>query len=98
MARGGKRPGAGRRKGSKHKVGQDVRALAQRYTQQAIDTLAEIMQDADAPQQARAMAADKLLDRGWGKPQQQHEISGPGGGPIPCTWLTADEAKALGWA
>ena len=33
-------------------------------------TLVAIMKDDKAPPQARAMAADKILDRGWGKASQ----------------------------
>jgi hypothetical protein len=100
MARRGSKPGerrGGRQRGTPNKIGADVRELARKYTKQAIQTLADIMVHGEA-ETARAMAADKLLDRGWGKPQQQHEVAGPGGGPIPCSWLTAEEAKALGWA
>lgn len=57
----------------------DVKELARQYTKQAIDTLAEIMRDGDT-HAARAMAADKLLDRAWGKAPQA--ITGEDGGPI----------------
>ena len=61
----------GRAKGVPNKVGQDVRQLARKYTSEAIETLAEIM-TAGESHQARVMAADKLLDRGYGKPTQPH--------------------------
>jgi hypothetical protein len=32
--------------------------------------LVTIMNDPKAPPQARAMAADRILDRAWGKPSQ----------------------------
>jgi hypothetical protein len=60
----------GRKKGSPNKNGRDLRALAQAYTKEALETLVAIMLDKSAPQHARAMAADKILDRGWGKPSQ----------------------------
>jgi hypothetical protein len=60
----------GRKKGTVNRIGKDVRTLAQCYTEEAITTLAAIMRDKSAPQQARAMAADKLLDRGWGRAAQ----------------------------
>jgi len=47
-----------------------VQELAQQYTEQAIETLAEIMRDKDAPATARLAAAEALLNRGWGKPIQ----------------------------
>ena len=66
----GTQKSGGRAKGTPNKTGADVRAMARAFTKDAIDTLAEIMLDDEAPQQARAMAADKLLDRGWGKSAQ----------------------------
>lgn len=45
-------------------------ALAKAYTEKAIETLAEIMLDTSAPHAARAVAADRILDRGHGKPPQ----------------------------
>lgn len=50
-----------------------VRILAAQFTEQAIQTLAEIMQDKGAPPVARIVAANALLDRGWGKPAQPIE-------------------------
>ncbi len=40
---------------------------------------------------ARIMAAEKVLDRVYGRPTQSTEISGPGGGPISIAdvWTTA---------
>ena len=66
----GKPKTGGRKKGAANKVGADVRALAQRYSAEAIETLAKIMRDKSAPPQARAMAADRLLDRAHGKAPQ----------------------------
>jgi hypothetical protein len=60
----------GRKKGTANRIGKDVRALAQAYTEEAIETLAAIMRDKHAPPQARALAADRLLDRAWGKAPQ----------------------------
>ncbi len=41
--KGGKRPGAGRRKGTPNKATADVKAAAQKYTDGALKTLASIM-------------------------------------------------------
>lgn len=69
----GRKPGmpktGGRKKGVRNKIGRDVRDLAQKYTAEAIDTLAAIMRNGES-ETARALAADKLLDRGHGKPAQ----------------------------
>ncbi len=47
-----------------------VRELAKLHTGEAIEKLVEIMRDDDAPHSAQGAAANALLDRGWGKPDQ----------------------------
>lgn len=42
--------------------------LARKYTEEAIQTLAEIMRDGFAKDSDRIKAADSILDRGHGKP------------------------------
>jgi len=44
--------------------------LARQWTEAAIQTLADIMQDPSQPARARVAAAEALLDRGYGKPTQ----------------------------
>lgn len=82
MARGGARPGAGRRKGSPNKATVVVRDAAQAFTEDALTTLSTIMKDGTQPAAARVAAANALLDRGHGKPKQSLEASGPGGAPL----------------
>lgn len=65
---GGKRPGAGRKKGAVNKVTRELKELAGEYTEEAIQTFVAVMQDPEAPAAARVAAADKLLDRSHGKP------------------------------
>jgi hypothetical protein len=48
----------------------DIRSLARAHTETALNTLAGIMKQEDAPPAARVAAANSLLDRGWGKPVQ----------------------------
>lgn len=48
----------------------DIRSLARGHTETAVRVLAGIMQQGDAPPQARVSAATAILDRGWGKPAQ----------------------------
>lgn len=55
-----------------------VRKLARSYTEAAIETLAEIMQDKEQGGPARVSAAEALLNRGYGKPVQQMEVGKPG--------------------
>jgi hypothetical protein len=47
-----------------------VRDLAGKHTKGAIETLAEVMNDKQAPPAARVAAANGLLDRAHGKPSQ----------------------------
>lgn len=57
----------------------EIRSLARAHTAAAINCLAGIMNKEDAPEAARVSAAEKLLDRGWGKAVQP--ISGDEDGP-----------------
>jgi hypothetical protein len=49
--------------------------LARTHTAQALATLVAIMTNADAPATARVSAANAVLDRAWGKPRQDLELS-----------------------
>ena len=53
----------------------DLRSLARSYTETAIRVLASIMNQQDASPKARVSAADSLLDRGWGKPKQDTDVT-----------------------
>ncbi len=48
----------------------DVRELCRQNSRAAVETLIEVMKQKSAPPAARVNAANSLLDRGWGKPQQ----------------------------
>ena len=52
----------------------DLKDLARQHTQNALQTLVEIMGDDEAPANARLTAANSLLDRGWGKATTHTEI------------------------
>src|ERR1051325_9210049 len=67
--RGGKRPGAGRPRGSINKASRELREIAQAYTVEAIETLAHLMRAAES-EATRLSAANALLDRAYGKPAQ----------------------------
>ena len=56
--------------GGRPKVLSDVQELARQRSPEAINTLAKIMQNEKAPPAARVVAANSLLDRGYGKPTQ----------------------------
>ncbi|MFU8789524.1 MAG: hypothetical protein ACNA7G_10870 [Methylobacter sp.] len=49
--------------------------MAQDYSADAVDVLAQIMSDPEAPPAARVAAAGMLLDRAAGKPKQEVEVS-----------------------
>ena len=70
------KPGQSGNPGGRPKEVAEVRELARRHTKKAIATLAEIMLDENAPHNARVAATNSLLDRGHGKPELQHKISG----------------------
>jgi hypothetical protein len=48
----------------------DIRAYCKQWTFDAVKTTVEIMNDVGATPQARLVAAQMLLDRGWGKSAQ----------------------------
>jgi|SRR6516162_6651060 hypothetical protein len=54
----------------------EIRTLARSYTKAAIKTLVGIMRQPKAPPAARVMAANALLDRGWGKAAQTVAVDG----------------------
>lgn len=99
--KGGARPGAGRKKGSRNKATiQAKRALselAQEHTKDALNTLVFIAKKGQSDS-ARVAAAVAILDRGYGRPPQSHEIAGPDGAPLRfqnVSGLTEDQLRAL---
>jgi len=70
--RGGFRPGAGRKPGSKPPPAEAKRSLselARELTDEAIETLRSVMRSGQS-EAARVAAANAVLDRGYGKPPQ----------------------------
>lgn len=94
MARGGARPGAGRRKGTPNKATADVKEAASVYSASAVETLAEIMQDPEHPAAARVSAANALLDRAHGKPKQSVDVDGVLNGALTVTYVNAPAGPA----
>lgn len=70
--RGGKRPGAGRKPGSRNKLTEENKAsiiqLAKSMSEVAMRTLREVCENRKAPAAARVSAANSILDRAYGKP------------------------------
>jgi hypothetical protein len=78
--RGSPRPpnaGKGRPKGAKNKGNAEVRALAQLYTAEAIRRLVSLMRSKKTAKLTQFYAAQKLLNRGHGRPGQA--VTGEGG-------------------
>lgn len=72
---GGRRPGAGRPKGSKNRATlareaglPDAVEAARAYAVAAWRALAEVMKDPKAPAAARVKAASEILSRAYGRP------------------------------
>jgi hypothetical protein len=65
---------SGRPKGSKNlstlEGGKRITSLAREHTEEAINTLVRLMQHSRSDA-VRATCAEKILDRGWGKPRQE---------------------------
>ena len=68
--------------GGRPKALREVEELARQETAAAMQTLATIHKDRKAPYSARVMAANALLDRGWGKARQALEHFGSDGSAI----------------
>jgi hypothetical protein len=79
--RGGKRPGAGRPKGRKDAKTLEIEAAAKEYAGDALRALVKVARRGKS-EGSRVAAAVALLDRGYGRPRQSLEHSGPDGGPI----------------
>ncbi|WP_205836153.1 hypothetical protein [Methylobacterium brachiatum] len=98
-SRGGKRLGAGRKPGSQSRATREQKAtlseLARAQTKTALATLARVAAKG-VSESAQVAAAIAILDRGYGKPMQGHEHSGPHGAPIPVADLSrvSDEQLA----
>jgi Family of unknown function (DUF5681) len=62
-------PGQSGNPGGRPKITSELRRLARKHTTAAIKKLADIMEKGES-EQACIMAANAILDRGWGKPTQ----------------------------
>src|SRR5689334_22661048 len=60
----------GRTKGSRNKVGRDIRELARAHSPAAISVLVDVMGDSRAAPAARVLAANTVLVWAHGKPPQ----------------------------
>jgi hypothetical protein len=73
----GSKPGerrGGRKPGTPNRTNREIRALAAAYGPDAIAKLAKLMKSQN--ETIALQAAEKLLDRGYGRPAQAHRNSG----------------------
>jgi hypothetical protein len=95
--RGGSRPGAGRKVGSKARATLPQKItfsdLAREHAPAALHTLVAIMKDDGSSESARVAAANVILDRAYGKPPQAMTHSGPDGSPIQTEDVTTPERR-----
>ena len=57
------------------KIIADVKELAKELTPKAMKALEEVVESAKSPVAARVAAATVILDRAWGKPQQDVSVT-----------------------
>jgi len=81
MARGGPRPGAGRKRGKVGKAKRELAEMAKEHAETALLTLVEIAQGSCAAS-ARVSAAIAILDRAYGRPPQALEHSTVAADPL----------------
>lgn len=76
--------GASGNPGGRPKKGNPAQMAARKYMEPAIQKLVEALSDDKT--ENRIKAAEALLNRGFGKPTEFHEITGEDGGPIENTF------------
>jgi hypothetical protein len=91
----------GGRSPRKTKDGRTIAEVARDHSDKAIQTLAEIAEDAQQPAAARVSAANSILDRAWGKSKQPIVGGDEGDSPIQTrstldvAGLTDEQLRAL---
>lgn len=78
---GGRRPGAGRPKGSKNAKTLEIEARARQHAGDALKALVTVATTSESDS-ARVAAANALLDRAYGRPKQVTKIEGDEDEPI----------------
>ena len=72
-------PGWSGNPGGRPRVLGDLQAVAREHTEEALQTLLEVMRDPHAPAAARVQAANSMLDRAYGRPPQAIQVGNPQG-------------------
>ena len=89
--KGGFKPGQSGNLGGRSKALKDLQDLARQQSDDAIQTLANIMNSESTPASARISAASEILSRGWGKAPQCIELNKKG--EIPFRHLSGVEMR-----
>src|ERR1700724_1490880 len=55
----------------------EMAGRCRQHPAEAVDTLLMLMRSPDTPPATRVLAANSVLDRGWGKPAQAFQVSRP---------------------
>ena len=84
----------GRQKGTPNKSTAEVKAYCQEFGEDIISMLLNLAHYSIDPR-VRIMAGKEILDRGYGRPPQGVELSGPEGGPIETVDLSDKELARL---
>jgi hypothetical protein len=74
--------------GGRPKAETTLRELARTHTETALKTLVQIMKNKRYSPQARAYAANSVLDRGYGKPAQSVDLTNSDGS-LASAWAAA---------
>jgi len=83
----------GRAAGVPNKVTAEFKIAAQQYGPEALETLAQIMRHGDSGQ-VRVLAANSLLDRGFGRPSQTVDLGSDPARPVSLAFRWAEAAVA----
>lgn len=93
-ARGGARPGAGRKPGQVSQAKREIAEMAKDHAAKALKVLVDVANSAKAPPAARVSAATAILDRGYGKPRQAVELDGTFTGSFTVQYVTGPTGPA----
>lgn len=73
-----------------------LRELARVHTQEAFETLIEIMRDKGAKEMARLSAANSVLDRAWGRPIQDTGLEEDQNSKLPSEMTFQEMREEMG--
>lgn len=80
---GGARPGAGRKPGVVGEAKRKMQEAAREHGEAAVQLLVDVMNNGKESAKTRIDAANSLLDRGFGRPKQEMDLSSEDGSMSP---------------